>query len=106
MKFCTDCGSKVKPSNGSYPKFCAECGNAFGVKTIKKEVFEEADEVDEFSLSSLDFDFWNEDDSVLKIENVIGSSESGEPKKISRKTSFASIDELRVRMKQNSIDEA
>jgi hypothetical protein len=69
-------------------------------------VFEEADEVDEFSLSSLDFDFSNEDDSVLKIENVIGSSESGEPKKISRKTSFASIDELRVRMKQNSIDEA
>ena len=32
MKFCTECGSKVKPSNGAYPKFCSECGNAFGAK--------------------------------------------------------------------------
>ena len=36
MKFCTECGSKVMPSNGAYPKFCGECGHAFGVSKAKK----------------------------------------------------------------------
>jgi hypothetical protein len=106
MKFCTDCGSKVNPSNGTYPKFCAECGNAFGVKNIKKVVYEEPEEIDEMSLQSLDFSFSSEEESILKIENLMGSSENSDSKKLNRAKSFASIEELRTRMKQNSVDEA
>ena len=105
MKFCTECGSKIKPSNGVYPKFCAECGHAFGVKEKKKAAIEEVEDEQDIYIQSLDFDFDSEEESVLKIENVMGSSDSSN-KNLNRKKSFASIDELRARMKENSIKEA
>ena len=105
MKFCTECCSKIKPSNGVYPKFCAECGHAFGVKEKKKTAIEQVEDVEEMSIQSLDFDFDSQEESVLKIENVMGSSESSN-KNLNRKKSFASIDELRASMKENSIEEA
>jgi len=105
MKFCTECGSKVKPSNGAYPKFCSECGNAFGAKAKKVEKEEDLEDIEEVSLQRLEFDFDGQEESILKIENVMGSSNSSN-KKMERKKSFGSIDELRARMKQNSIEEA
>ena len=106
MKFCIQCGSKLLPMNGAYPKFCGNCGHAVGAQILAKEdTVEKVDKEDDFEVDTLQFDLQVEEDVAIKAENLLGTSDS--VSQASRRTNnIRSLDQLRQRMRQNDTQDA
>jgi DNA-directed RNA polymerase subunit M/transcription elongation factor TFIIS len=106
MKFCIQCGSKLLPMNGAYPKFCGNCGHAVGAQILAKEdTVEKVDKEDDFEIDALQFDLQVEEDVAIKAENLLGTSDS--VSQASRRTNnIRGLDQLRKRMRQNDTQDA
>jgi DNA-directed RNA polymerase subunit M/transcription elongation factor TFIIS len=106
MKFCIQCGSKLLPVNGAYPKFCGNCGHAVGAQILaKKDTVKKIEKEDDFEVDALQFDLQVEEDVAIKAENLLGTSDS--VSQASRRTNnITSLEQLRQRMKQNNTQDA
>jgi len=107
MKFCIECGSKMLPINGAYPKFCGNCGHAVGAQMLAKEVVEEtANEDEDFDIQSLQFDLQvGDEDTIIKADSILGTSDSVNNMG-KRSNKIKNLDSLRSRMKQNDRQDA
>ena len=93
-KYCQNCGSAVKYSLNSKPKFCPECGKTmFGkaakAKTQARDLEEITDDEDDISndiqewhgtsISSLDIDITPSHDNSFKIGQLFPEEQEKEP---------------------------
>ena len=108
MKFCIQCGSKLLPVNGAYPKFCGNCGHAVGAQMLAKEVVEETTQEEDmdFNIQSLQFDLQKSDeDVIIKADSILGTSDSVSSAS-KRSNKIKDLDSLRSRMRQNDRQDA